>query len=114
MKFSFRLYPCRLTLINRPCVEIYSRNTSNRKHTVRVAYYTWSHTGTRADPHAVFKSNVTHHQVECGFLEVVVAVHLSLPQCRAHARQVAGAFLWGAVPFGNALEFEAVLQIVTA
>ena len=38
-----------------------------------MACYTWSHTGTRTDPHAVFKGDVAHHQVEGGFLVVVVA-----------------------------------------
>ena len=73
MKFSFRLYPCRLTLINRPCVEILSRNAPHGKHAVRVADHARSHTGMRADPYAVLDDDVAHHQVKGGLLVIVVA-----------------------------------------
>ena len=32
----------------------------------------WPHVGASANPHPVVKDDVTHHQVEGGFLEVVV------------------------------------------
>lgn len=56
-----------------PAFEILSGNAPHGKHTVRPAGHIRSHTGTRTDPHPVFKRDFAHHQVEGGFLVVVVS-----------------------------------------
>ena len=56
-----------------PGFKVSSRDTPHGKHTVRTARHTRTHTGTRANPNPVFKRDVAHHQVEGGFLVVVVS-----------------------------------------
>ena len=45
---------------------------SHGQNTVGTAGDPWSHIGTSANPHTVFEGDVTHPQVEGGFLVVVI------------------------------------------
>ena len=69
LRFGF----CWVSVMNHPSFEILSRNAPHGQHAVRAASHTRSNTGARSNPHPVFQGDVAHHQVEGGFLVVVVA-----------------------------------------
>ena len=56
-----------------PSLKILSGNAPHGKYTVRTAGHARSHTGASANPHAILKGDVSHNEIEGGFLVVVVA-----------------------------------------
>ena len=72
-KLTSALGFCRTSLVSCPRLKVARRHAAHRQHAVRTAGHAWPYNGAGADPHAVLEGDVAHHEVEGGFLEVVVA-----------------------------------------
>ena len=73
MKLAHGLHLCRVALVNRPRFKVACCGATHGKHAVRVASHAWSYTRASANPHSVFQGDFADHQVEGGFLVIVIA-----------------------------------------